>query len=101
MISLHTPREVLNEIKSARTAHKPWWADRLADRMLKHLERCLFNGKPVADTPMSETACEAVLEEARKAVRQPGADPLDDILQDMRDDGERKPYVFGAGSGRA
>lgn len=79
---LQTPRDVLNEVR--RGANKPWWATRLANRMEAHLTRSMFRGRPIIDTPMSEAACEAVLEEARKMVREPDpADPVGEMLYDM------------------
>ncbi len=95
-----TPRQVLAEVANA--PNKPWWVDRLMSRIEKHLTDTLFKGKPLIDTPMSEKACQAVLEEALDVVRMPGADLLDDMLRDMHAaDDSRKTYVFGSMVGRS
>lgn len=83
MSRLHTPREVLAQVVAA--PNKPWWASRLMGRIEKYLTETQFRGQPVIDTPMSMLAVEAVLEEALNVVRMPGADPIDDMLNDVAD----------------
>lgn len=83
MTSKHTPFEVLREMRAGK--RKPWWADRLGDRMEAHLARVMWQGKPLLHTKLSSKACEAVLEEALNVVRLPDAnDPVGEMLHDMR-----------------
>lgn len=78
--NLVTPRQVLREMR--KHPNRPWWADKLAKEMAEHLTKSLFHGKPLIDTPMSSAACEAVLEEARKAVQEPKSN--DQLLAELR-----------------
>lgn len=82
MTSLATPREVLGELRRAK--RKPWWADRLANRVEAHLATTMWKGRPVIDQKLSEKACWAVIEEALNVVRLPDpADPIGEMLRDM------------------
>lgn len=86
MARLHTPREVLAEL--SRASNRPWWIDKFMKDMAIQLQATLFNGRPVIDIPMSEAACEAVLEEALEKVQAPAtSDPLADMLRHYRNKG--------------
>lgn len=72
MIGLATPRQVIRELGNAKIV--PWWIERLKTDITRHLERCTHNGMPIIDTPMSEKACQAVLQEAVDYVQRPRTD---------------------------
>ncbi len=83
MTSLATPREVLREMRQAK--RKPWWADKLADRIEAHLTKTQWQGKPLIDQRLSEKACQAVIDEALNVVRLPDpSDPIGEMLYDMK-----------------
>lgn len=87
MTSLATPRDVLNEVRSAK--RKPWWADRLAERIEAHLTLTQWKGQPLIDQHLSEQACWAVIQEALNVVRLPDArDPVGEMIYDSH----RKRY---------
>lgn len=82
---LQTPRQVLAEMDRAK--FRPWWLSKHLDELRQHLTRATFNGCPLIDTPMSQTACEAVLEEAVDYVTRPRthAELLAELRADVAD----------------
>lgn len=69
MFGKATPRQILIEMDKAK--FRPWWLAKHLQELREHLTRATHNGKPLIDTPMSQAACEAVLEEAVEYVTRP------------------------------
>jgi len=86
MMRLVTPRQALQEIRKTPDG-SPWWAKKLYKDIVEHLTNAEFRGSPLIDTPMSELACHAVLQEAVDVVRKPAS--TEQLMRDFHKQLER------------